>query len=186
MSESQAIMDGNIWDNLFKTVVKAPLKPEPNWDSFGDGAAMVEVIRPDSTIQPVPASELQPGMIVRLKEGDIVPADLIIIGGDQSKRLGAASDIVMTLRTEPYDGTVAYDNFKQFLVSTPVTEKNVSAINIEMSGYKSSAALDTWYGTATIDGEECQVNREDTLDDDWKGLGFRENMVSWPLTDSIL
>jgi len=182
MSESAAIMDGNIWENLFKTVVKAPLKPEPNWDSFGDdGAAMVEVVRPDSTIQPVPASELQPGMIVRLKQGDEVPADLIIIGGDQSKRLGAASDIVMTMRTEPYDGTVAYDTFKQFLVSTPVTEKNVSAINIEMSGYKSSADLNTWFGTATIDGEECRVNREDTLYDDWKGLAFRENMLGYKM-----
>merc|ERR1712195_97594 len=146
--------------------VVAPLK-NINWDSaayttqLDDTAKKIPVVRPDGVIAHIDSKQLKPGMIVRLAQDDKVPADVLIIGGDdkapkikgiENKAIyGRLQIMVDTVR---YDGTIGYDNVKEYLVPGPVDETNVNDLKIKVNGYNNSAVLSTWYGDATINGED--------------------------------
>jgi hypothetical protein len=178
-------MDDTIDPDEFSVKVQAPLHPEPNWGSAtmtgvgcADDEQLVWVIRPNGEEQLVPRSRLKPGMIVRLKERDTVPADMILIGGDQSKRTAKQKTSLVMLDTQPYDSVVAYDGNHRFLTEDPITNQSVSAMSIEVDGYCSSAVLNTWYGDATVNGEKW-VNEK--ADGDYAGLDFKTNMLAYKM-----
>ena len=217
-SSENCIAGGECYEDEFMTKhggvkVVAPLE-SINWDSaaytthltaeqvLDETAEQIAVVRSNGVITYIDSNLLKPGMIVRLAQGNKVPADVLIIGGDggKSKLMKAATGaqevvpevngrLQITIDTVHYDGTIGYDTFKEYMVPGPVDETNVNDYKIKVNGYNSSAVLSTWFGDATINGEQYVRSESDTPRDededededaDYTGLTFKQNMVSLP------
>ena len=177
--------------------VVAPLE-SINWDSaayttqLDDTAEQIGwrhccraiVVRSDGVIANIDSKQLKPGMIVRLAQGDKVPADVLIIGDDGGKLVpgidrnpyGRQSILI---DTHEYDGAIGYDTVKECLLPDLVDDTNVNTWKIKVNGYNSSAVLGTWFGAAKINEEyyESDAVRDQ---ENYTGLTFKENMVSLP------
>ena len=174
-----APLEGINWDSAAYTTQLDDTPEQIGWRH----CCRAIVVRSDGVIANIDSKQLKPGMIVRLAQGDKVPADVLIIGDDGGKLVpgidrnpyGRQSILI---DTHEYDGTIGFDTGKECLVPGPVDETNVNNWKIEVIGCNSSAVLNTWFGAVTINGEDYV--RPESDEKDKECLTSKDNMVSLP------
>ena len=107
---------------------------------YEDEQLMARVVCPDGQNQSVPDHYLLPGMVVQLKQFDVVPADVIILGGyspsHSQSDLNVDERIVVVVDTSDYDGLIAYDfSSKRLLFNESMVPEQVHDREIEIEGY---------------------------------------------------
>lgn len=124
MIEAAAVLSGIVghWDDL--TLIVALLlingligfweehKANNALEALKDQLALKARVRRSNQWQSIPANELVPGDIIRLRLGDIIPADVRLVDGDylrvdQSALTGESLPIDKKVGDEAYSGTVA-------------------------------------------------------------------------------